>query len=138
MSQLDDLFEDFIEPRVLVLLDDEEYVVKLILDGAGVHQSGLVVGQIPPVLLLPEELYPHLMCPRRLVSQASLVVVAVQMSDVPELLPLVEDFQALDEESLPDPKVELTDFVVWAMSRELSRTHQVLDGSLKVFGVPFS
>ena len=69
--------QDFIKPCVLVLLDDEEYVVKLILDGGRVHQRGFVVGQIPPILLLPEELYPHLVGPRRLVCRASLVVVAV-------------------------------------------------------------
>jgi len=138
VSQLDDLLEDFIKPLILMLLDDEEYIVKLILDGAVVHQSRLVVGQVLPVLLLPKELYPHLMCPRRLISQASLVVVAVQVSDIPELLPFVEDLQALDEESLPDPKVELADFGVWTLPRELSRAHQLLRAPLKALGIPFT
>ena len=31
--------EDFIKPLILLLLDDEEYVVELIFDGTGVHES---------------------------------------------------------------------------------------------------
>jgi len=45
------------------------------------------------------------------------------MRNIPELLPLVENLQALNEESLPDPEVEFTDFVVWTGSRELVWTH---------------
>ena len=138
MCKLDHLLEHLIKPLILLLLDDEEYVVELVLDRAGIHQSWPKGCQIPPVLLLPEKLYPHLVCPRRLVTQTSLVVVAVQMCDVPELLPLVEHLQALNKQSLPSAEVELTDLGVWALSRELSGTHQLLHWPLKVLRVSLS
>ena len=56
--------------------------------------------EVLPVLFLPEELDPHLVSAWWLLSRASVAVVAVMVSDA-ERIPLVENFEALDEESFP-------------------------------------
>lgn len=91
VRQLYDLLKHLIESLVLVLLDDQENVVELVLDGARVHEGLLVVGQVSPIFLLPEELNPHFVRAWGGIAH-SLVVTAVKMSNISELFPFVEDF----------------------------------------------
>ena len=81
--------------------------------------------KISPILLLPEELDPHLVGARRRITSSALVVVAVEVSYVSELLPLVEDFEALDEKSFPSSEVKLAHFLVWSFSGEQMWTHRL-------------
>ena len=76
VSRLDDLSEGLVESGVVVLLDNQENVVKLMAQLIGLVQSLPELAEVGPVLLLPEELNPHFMGSRRLVMQIAVVSVA--------------------------------------------------------------
>lgn len=91
------LLEDLIEALVFVAVNHEEDVVELVLDEVRAHQHRLVLGEVLPVLLLPEELDPHFMSAGTLIAHATRIAVAMQMRDITELFPFVENFQTLNE-----------------------------------------
>ena len=85
-------------------------VVQTVLQGVTTLQDALILLQLVPFLHVPVVLNQHLNVVRLRVELQSPRYVMI-------LLPLVEHFEALREQCLPDPQIDFLDLVIWSFPR---------------------